>query len=629
MASATQHLLSDVTESLQCPICKDILTRPKLLPCSHTFCEDCLIQLHSIQSLGDRITCAVCRSVAHLSDNTVSNFPTNQIVHSLAEDFKERSDRKCTTDTTDGNPSDQWCTLCHPDWRNFATLYCQHCSEFLCSSCLDQHKRFRQNAFHELVSASEIASGEIRKQLACLTHPQELQQFVCITCLVHICCRCLEMGHQPDKHEVIGIAEYEESHKAAVELLQEKIEQKTAVIQSHSSFVQEQISAVQNTIGQQKQEIEKACEDAFERIRRRKQQLLEECNLYERSLIQDLENIIECHNGFLEDLTAKASVVTEESTVQCEDQSLTERAARVDELEAVVNGDPDASLPEAIARRAEFLTFQQAAESDGLNLGSVHVKEWELQETVSFDGGLACSTATPDGQLAIATRDGHIKFFSTEGQMLQTQAMDGVRGLGYLMDGSCIVRQMNNKVTRYSLQWEELDGQFETLSRDENGIGRISVDNLDHIYVDYRKSRIIQVFSPEGVKVKEIPCDGYEPWSISVIRFGSELLALTHSNSISIIDEEGEKRHTLTKEVGTHIHPSVCKDGTILLAFMNHSKASLTIEQYTNELEYIQTLVADQKMELTDDKWCFLQEVTGGKVVLCTSEKLYFYSKLT
>ncbi|XP_001185483.1 E3 ubiquitin-protein ligase TRIM56-like [Strongylocentrotus purpuratus] len=318
MASARQHL----TDSLQCPICKELLTKPKLLPCSHTFCEGCLTQLHSTQALGNQIKCAVCRSVAPLSNNNVSNFPTNRIAQSLAEDFKERSDRKRATDSTDGASSGQRCTLCDADDQGLATFYCQHCSEFLCDFCLEQHKRFTQIGHHELVSARYIASGEIRIQLACIEHPRELQQFVCITCLVRICCRCLEVGHQSYRHEVIGIKEYEKSHKAAVDSLQEKIEQKTALIQRQSSFVEERIGKVENIIGQRRHEIENVFEGAVERIRRRKDQLLGECNTYQKSLCEDLKGIIQCYDDYLENLTAKITVVTEDlllnaSTSRC------------------------------------------------------------------------------------------------------------------------------------------------------------------------------------------------------------------------------------------------------------------------------------------------------------------------
>ncbi|XP_003730176.1 E3 ubiquitin-protein ligase TRIM56 [Strongylocentrotus purpuratus] len=389
MASARKHL----RDSLICPICMGLLTKPKLLPCSHTFCEDCLTEVHSTQAWPDQIPCPVCRSVAPVSYNNVSYFPTNQIAKSLVEVFKGGSDKRRTAYLTNGASSGQRCTVCDADDQELATFYCQHCSEFLCDYCLEQHKRFRKNVFHELVSARDIASGEIRIQLACPEHPRELQQFVCITksCLVRICSRCLEVGHQPGRHKVIGIEEYEEGHKAAVDSLQEKIEQKTALIQRQSSFVEERIGKVENIIGQRRQEIKNVFEGAVRRIRRRKDQLLEECNTYQRSLCEDLEGIIQCHDDFLENLSANASVVTEECTSRRSDQSLSERVARVGELEALVKRDnPDASLAESIARRAKLLTFHQAAESVGLDLGTVRVKNWEL---VRFYEGVTCLAA--------------------------------------------------------------------------------------------------------------------------------------------------------------------------------------------------------------------------------------------
>ncbi|XP_030847175.1 E3 ubiquitin-protein ligase TRIM56-like [Strongylocentrotus purpuratus] len=323
MASTRQHL----TDSLQCPICKDLLTKPKLLPCSHTFCEGCLTQVHSTQAWRDQIPCPVCRSVAHVSNNNVSYFPTNQIAKSLVEDIKERSDKKRSTDSTS---SGQRCTVCDDDDdQGLATFYCQHCSEFLCDSCLEQHNRFRKNVFHKLVSARDIASGEIRIQLACPEHPRELQQFACITCLVRTCCRCLEVGHQHDGHEIVGIEQCDKWLKEVVDSLPEEVEQKTALIQSHSSFVKEQIGIVQNIIGQQRQEMKNFYEGAHKHLREWKDHMVKECDTYERSLCKSLEDIIQCQDDLLDNLQAKVSVVTEECTSQRKDPPLSERVARV------------------------------------------------------------------------------------------------------------------------------------------------------------------------------------------------------------------------------------------------------------------------------------------------------------
>ena len=36
------RLLEDIAESLRCPLCKEIFTKPQALPCRHTFCSECI-----------------------------------------------------------------------------------------------------------------------------------------------------------------------------------------------------------------------------------------------------------------------------------------------------------------------------------------------------------------------------------------------------------------------------------------------------------------------------------------------------------------------------------------------------------------------------------------------------------
>ena len=50
--------------------------KPKLLPCSHTFCVLCLWQM--VESLGSRIKCPMCRKDCLLPESDPTNFPTNR-----------------------------------------------------------------------------------------------------------------------------------------------------------------------------------------------------------------------------------------------------------------------------------------------------------------------------------------------------------------------------------------------------------------------------------------------------------------------------------------------------------------------------------------------------------------------
>ncbi|XP_011666889.1 tripartite motif-containing protein 2-like [Strongylocentrotus purpuratus] len=337
--AATKQL----SDSLQCPICTELLSKPKLLPCSHSFCGSCLYQLHSFKGFTVTISCPVCRQVAHVPRNNVCNFPTNQIAKSLAEDFKKQSDTKARSGKRHGACSGQPCTVCDGDDRDIATYYCQNCSEFLCDHCLQQHKKYKRNTLHEVVKARDIQSGFVKMKFACPEHPQELQQFVCITCLDRICCRCLEVTHRADGHEVIGMTEYEESQQQTFEFLLQKTEQRSVVIQNRLSFVKEKLQTVKNSVSQRQQEIKNTYDVAAEQLRRRKCELLDECNTYRNTFCHKLEDIIDCHNDFLETISDKASLVNEGvKRPHHPDLSISEHAARVDGLETILKGGEEA-----------------------------------------------------------------------------------------------------------------------------------------------------------------------------------------------------------------------------------------------------------------------------------------------
>ncbi|KAL8596885.1 hypothetical protein ACOMHN_065835 [Nucella lapillus] len=55
-------LTSEKRETLTCAMCLDIFRDPKLLPCSHTFCQKCLEDLIS-QHPGGTFPCPACKDI--------------------------------------------------------------------------------------------------------------------------------------------------------------------------------------------------------------------------------------------------------------------------------------------------------------------------------------------------------------------------------------------------------------------------------------------------------------------------------------------------------------------------------------------------------------------------------------
>lgn len=100
-------------DHLTCTICYNVFSKPKALPCLHTFCEHCLrefIVSRGYESLGE-FPCPICRQTAQIPAGGIEQFPDNFIVKSLSETVKPKTKptpkpRKSTQPPPENEPSE-------------------------------------------------------------------------------------------------------------------------------------------------------------------------------------------------------------------------------------------------------------------------------------------------------------------------------------------------------------------------------------------------------------------------------------------------------------------------------------------------------------------------------------------
>ncbi|CAF1235768.1 unnamed protein product [Adineta steineri] len=136
--------------------------QPKLLPCSHTVCRQCLERIVSSQPRSDAIKCPICREHILLPRGGVTSFPPSFLVNQLLDLMvSQRRDviPKCDSHT------------------NEELLFCETCDKIFCQLC-DQHQI---SAEHTVVPFSlaikrmnEILSFKATKTTGCLDHALEL-----------------------------------------------------------------------------------------------------------------------------------------------------------------------------------------------------------------------------------------------------------------------------------------------------------------------------------------------------------------------------------------------------------------------------------------------------------------------
>ncbi|XP_078690604.1 uncharacterized protein LOC144921465 [Branchiostoma floridae x Branchiostoma belcheri] len=79
-------LIDKICEDLCCGICLEILTRPKMLPCQHTFCQGCIGR----GLAATFFRCPYCRQLARLPPQGVAGFPDNRMAASLCEKVRQQ-----------------------------------------------------------------------------------------------------------------------------------------------------------------------------------------------------------------------------------------------------------------------------------------------------------------------------------------------------------------------------------------------------------------------------------------------------------------------------------------------------------------------------------------------------------
>ena len=64
--------LKIVTGHVTCPICYQLYKDPKVLPCQHSYCRECLGKLEK----NKQVTCPECRKVAEVPDGGIEELKT-------------------------------------------------------------------------------------------------------------------------------------------------------------------------------------------------------------------------------------------------------------------------------------------------------------------------------------------------------------------------------------------------------------------------------------------------------------------------------------------------------------------------------------------------------------------------
>ena len=187
---------SNLADLLECPLCLDKYQRPRILPCQHTFCEECLQQhINSHSKPGAVFDCPYCREETKIPGvKGVAGFPLNFTLNKL-QDVLGNVVRPCSQCGKTG-----------------ISRCCLECGVIVCMECSPSHGHGTRtptptDTCHvtEGATVPRLVDSVMQNELfKCKTHPQKNKVMYCECCMEGVCLSCIESG-QHEGHEKIEL----------------------------------------------------------------------------------------------------------------------------------------------------------------------------------------------------------------------------------------------------------------------------------------------------------------------------------------------------------------------------------------------------------------------------------------
>ena len=194
----TEQALKQLQEQLNCTICLDTYTDPKLLQCFHVYCRQCLVPLVDRDQQGRLgLTCPTCRQVTPIPDRGVvglqSAFHINRFLE-IKESLEKPANTAATPEET--TPTDvnlvKKPRYCFVHEGKELGLYCETCGELICLKCILKGGKHHDHDCEELDQAFEKYKVEVTSFL----DPMEKQVVIVKEALGQLNARSGEISYQ-------------------------------------------------------------------------------------------------------------------------------------------------------------------------------------------------------------------------------------------------------------------------------------------------------------------------------------------------------------------------------------------------------------------------------------------------
>ena len=546
---ANKEALKKVEDQLECAICLQPYTDPKLLPCFHVYCKHCLGRLVVQDRDGPTVTCPKCRRPTPVPPNGITGLQSAFHVHDLFEirDALEKA-------------KEPQKTLCENCKKATATDFCRDCGKFVCSKCTELHQLWVDFTAHKIVSVSEVQSEAAsltpvkKKKVAyCPKHTEKVLEIYCETDDELICTSCTIRLHRDHQYDLVTdtFPKHRNEILSHLQPVRQNLDTVNKALQVLDTITKE--------ITDQRMDIEA---DIHKRIN----QLLQALEQRRIELIGQLDQITQqklkhlaAQKDEIELLQTQLSSCLEyvEGSLKTgsEGEILAMKAPVIKQIQGITTDvNPDSLVPQ---QKANMRLVPDDAEQICRRYGTVVAEEIDPPKCYATGDGLKAATIGKEATVTLHT-------VNTEGRECQEPVKDITAKLVLCKDGTvvkCGVKQEGKSV--YGIRYQpvtrgkhqlhitiegkqtkgsphtvtvrrpplDLGNPIRTIGNLRNPWG-IVTDSKGRIIVVERGTPCVSIFTPEGQKIRSFGSSGAANG-----QFGNPLgVAVDSGDNIHVVD---------------------------------------------------------------------------------------------
>ena len=277
------EVLADPSE--KCPICQCLFKDPKVLPCFHILCRECV---RSLQIRGrSEMKCPVemCTKTFTCQEMDPESLPDAAVVYHRqdVQQFKKKL-----------RGDELICSLCFDKDRKEvrAIASCDYCG-YVCQSCKSLHETLDRYSDHEVMLFLQLSLQDdsmhfemLRRTRAhsfvqqtrnnCKIHPQKPNISFCLTCNTYVCGLCINTTHIGHQYKSCS-----EAMSQCVEVLKNRLSP-IKLSRNHLLEAAKSVEKRKSNVKDQALALSSSIDDTFDRLSkillRRKEELKAKAN---------------------------------------------------------------------------------------------------------------------------------------------------------------------------------------------------------------------------------------------------------------------------------------------------------------------------------------------------------------